>query len=179
MRPRPASPAKGGTPASARRCLAGAALALAALFAARAQGEGGGPLVLGDSIAAGVRAACGCAGRARVGAGPAEVLRFVLAASSLRGRRVILSTGASNDPFDFDSVEAQLLALYRARADVVVLGLGRRFAHLNPRLQLVAVGYGARFLALGPNDGVHPFGPRGYQALARAAGAGLRSGRKN
>lgn len=122
-------------------------------------------LVIGDSIADGVRRACACQGRTRVGASSRMVLGYVRVAA-VGGRHVVLSSGASNSPGDLRSVEAQLAHLVNSGARVTLLGVGPRFAHLNGRLAALAARYGVRFQPIGATgaDGVHP---RSYGALAR------------
>lgn len=128
----------------------------------------GGAIVIGDSIAHGVRGACRCAGRTRVGATPRAVLGYLRRSGSLSGRTVILSSGASNAPRDLNSVEAQLAHLRRSGARVSLLGVGPRFGRLNPRLAAMAARHGARFMPIGrTRDGVHPSSYAGLAARGR------------
>jgi hypothetical protein len=125
-------------------------------------------LVIGDSIAHGVRMACRCAGITREGAPPSEVLGMVQRAGIRPGDVVLLSTGASNNPADVVSIAAQIRALRDTGARVRVLGVGPRFSRHNPRLIALTSHYGAAFIPLGQTgpDGVHPPASR-YRSLAR------------
>jgi hypothetical protein len=121
------------------------------------------PYFIGDSIADGLKTAANGQGDTLVGRSPAAVLQAINNATpgQLAGRKIVLSTGLSNDPADMASVQAQFDAL-KAKgvnpADIQVVGLGSKFDQLNPILRAAAAKNGVSFgggFAAGP-DGVHP-----------------------
>lgn len=84
-------------------------------------------IVFGDSLGLGVAQAAGLLCNCKVGRQPREVLDAIMAtpANLIRDRRVILSTGLSNNPDGRSCVEAQIRVLLDADASlVVVLGVG-------------------------------------------------------
>ena len=114
-------------------------------------------------------------GTARVNAPPSEVLRrindYITAnPGDLKGKNVLLSSGASNNPDDVYIVGAQLLALKDAGANVTVLGVGTKssFVGVNDKIKEFANATGANFVPLANvgADGVHP---TNYRAVLSAA----------
>jgi hypothetical protein len=130
-----------------------------------------GPLALGDSLATGL------GGQGRQGASPQAVFNDVYntPAETVRGRDVVLSSGASNDPRQLQWVQAQVTNLQAKGArSVALVGVGDRqdIAGANAGLSDIARQSGARFVPLssallGP-DRVHPT-QQGYQALLTQA----------
>jgi muramidase (phage lysozyme) len=130
--------------------------------------------VIGDSLAAGVRSATGAPGVSQIGAPPASVLASIeaLDPQAVAGKKIVLSTGVSNDPKAIDAVDKELKALQdkgASLADVTILGVGTRgdLAPLNDQLRAKALAAGAKFEPLGVvgPDGVHP--ADGYRDLSR------------
>lgn len=122
----------------------------------------GQPLFFGDSIAVGYGGKF--PGFRRVGASPAEVYSFLQQQTKnnvnpFQGALVNLSTGVSNNPSDFASIENQLKFLRNAGANVNVLGAARgRYDTQNQQLQDLSQKYGFNFLGgFTPGaDAVHP-----------------------
>jgi Transglycosylase SLT domain len=127
------------------------------------------PLIIGDSLAS----SGGLGGSGVVGAQPKAVLDNInaLDPAQVRGRDVVLSSGASNNPAQASLVYDQVKALKAKGANnVTVVGVGDRpdIAGANDTLALVTPRAGGRFVALpadsvGP-DHVHPT-RAGYNAL--------------
>ena len=119
------------------------------------------PYFIGDSIAEGLKTAARGQGDTKVGRSPAQVLQAIQNAPSLNGRKIVLSTGLSNNPDDMASVAQQFEAL-RAKgvnpSDISVVGLGSRFDNLNPTLGKLVTQQGANFSGgfQAGADGVHP-----------------------
>jgi hypothetical protein len=114
---------------------------------------------VGDSIAEGLKGAAGGQGDTKVGRNPAQVLSTIQNGPDLTGRSVMLSTGLSNNPNDTASAAAQIAALKaKGAANISVVGLGNRFANLNPVVQQFAQSQGANFTGgfQAGGDGVHP-----------------------
>jgi hypothetical protein len=139
-------------------------------------GPGGGPLVIGDSLAS----SGGLGGSGTVGAQPSAIRAQIAQQGDLGGRDVVLSSGASNAPGDMANVEGQLQALKAGKAgNVTLMGVGpgieARSPGTNAALQKLAEQYGAKFQALPADqmapDGVHPTGA-GYTALRNSMGLG-------
>ena len=116
----------------------------------------------GDSIAVGYGG--DSPGTRRVGASPAEVYGQLQSAlkdnpNRFRGQTVNLSTGVSNNPSDFKSIERQLNLLKQSGANVNVLGAAQgRYDKQNERLSSLTSKYGANFKGgfVPGRDGVHP-----------------------
>ena len=116
----------------------------------------------GDSIAVGYGGKT--AGSRRVGASPEEVLSYIERdlrdnPEKFRGQTVNISTGVSNNPSDFRSIERQLARLQQSGAKVNVLGAARgRYDKENQRLASLSSHYGANFRGgfVPGKDGVHP-----------------------
>lgn len=144
-----------------------------------------GIMAAGDSLAVGVAGAAGSDAKfAQVGIPPLpdpknpkapNVLDKIGALPDGGGKTLVISTGASNaaglDPATY--VPQQIAAAKAKGYDPVVLGVGPKFATLNPKLQAAAQAAGARFVPVdagmvGP-DGVHPIA-QGYKAIAGLAG---------
>lgn len=129
------------------------------------------PLFYGDSIAVGYGE--GAAGRRRVGASPYEVLGYLqqdLAKdpTAFQGKLVNLSTGVSNNPTDFSSIEKQLELLKRAGATVNLLGASKqRYSTQNQQLADLSKKYGINFLGgfEAGSDQVHPLSYSSYNGL--------------
>lgn len=120
------------------------------------------PFFFGDSIAVGYGG--NSPGLRRVGASPSTVYSFLQQQlknnpTSFKGSTVNLSTGVSNNPSDFTSIENQLKLLADSGANVNVLGAARgRYDAQNQQLQNLSQKYGFSFLGgfdPGP-DKVHP-----------------------
>src|SRR5580765_5371200 len=131
--------------------------------------QGGGPLIIGDSLASKE----GLGGSGVVGASPKAVLSSINALSpdQVAGRDVVLSSGASNNPAQASLVYEQIQALKKKGAgNVTVVGVGDRpdFEGVNDTLELVTGRAGGRFVALPAGslsrDRVHPT-RGGYHAL--------------
>jgi Transglycosylase SLT domain len=134
------------------------------------------PLILGDSLAS----RQGLGGQGVVGASPQAVLAQIdgLLPEQIAGRRVILSSGASNNPAQAQMLGDQLDRLRsRGAGGVTVLGVGNRgdfgAAGVNAQLGEIARQSGARFVPLDPRllsrDGVHPTA-QGYQVMRQRLG---------
>lgn len=116
----------------------------------------------GDSIAVGYGG--DSPGTRRVGASPAEVYGQLQSAlkdnpNRFKGQTVNLSTGVSNNPSDFKSIERQLYLLKQSGANVTVLGAAQgRYDKQNARLASLSSTYGANFKGgfVPGRDGVHP-----------------------
>lgn len=119
---------------------------------------------LGDSIAVGLAAAGAGGGSYRddpafrrdlaidavSGRTPAEVLAQIQGSdlSRWRGRNVLLSSGASNDPSQIGLVAQQIAALRTAGANPTLLGVGegvQGYGQVNKQLAAIAAGAGANF----------------------------------
>ena len=147
------------------------------------------PYFIGDSIADGLKTAARGQGDTMVGRSPAQVLQAIQNAPSLSGRKIVLSTGLSNNPDDMASVAQQFQAL-KAKgvnpSDISVVGLGSRFNNLNQPLGSLVSQQGANFSGgfQAGADGVHPasYGstlhsvfspsPQGAQSGGPTVGAG-------
>lgn len=129
------------------------------------------PLIIGDSIGVLLQQhSDGFDADAVVGRSPAQILRAVrgIAAKhpdALRGRDVILSTGASNNTQEVDLAREQIKVLQQGGARVVMVGVGNRHdfvtADLNKKLAQIAQEEHVVFTgALDPTtlrrDHVHP-----------------------
>ena len=125
----------------------------------------------GDSIAVGYGGRS--PGSRRVGASPAEVLSYLERdlkdnPEKFKGRTVNLSTGVSNNPSDFRSIEKQLRLLQQSGAKVSVLGAAQRtYDKENERLAALSAQYGANFKGgFKPGrDGVHPASYASYDSV--------------
>ena len=132
-----------------------------------------GPLILGDSLAS----KGGLGGTGVVGASPKAVLDSItgLPDDQVKGRDVVLSGGASNNPAQASLIYDQVQALKAKGANsVTVVGVGDRpdFQGVNDQLAIVSGRSGAKFVPLdttqlGP-DRVHPT-QQGYRTLLAAA----------
>ena len=128
----------------------------------------------GDSIAVGYGGKT--AGSRRVGASPEEVLSYIERdlrdnPEKFRGQTVNISTGVSNNPSDFASIERQLARLQQAGAKVNVLGAARgRYDKENERLASLSSQYGATFRGgfVPGRDGVHPRSYASYDTGAKS-----------
>ena len=133
------------------------------------------PLFFGDSIAVGYGGKS--PGQRRVGAGPAEVYSFLQQqiknnTNPFQGALVNLSTGVSNNPSDFASIENQLKFLSASGANVNVLGAAQgRYASQNQQLQKLSQKYGFNFLG-GFEPGADLVHPKTYSSY-NGAGLGL------
>lgn len=161
-------------------------------FGARTSDSGRLDVAYGDSLAAGLVRHAGIPGTeapfkggenlpgtTRVGAPTAEVLRRIRDAlvadpDAVRGKNVLLSTGASNSPGDLGPIADQIAALKGSgAASVEALGLGPRpdLKAIEPRLREIVEKAGGRFVPLDPRffgrDQVHP--TRDWRGAARAA----------
>lgn len=125
------------------------------------------PLILGDSIGQGIQAATKAQGYTKVGANPQQILSTItgLPDDQVRGRNVVLSGGASNNPDQVNLVEDQIKALKaKGAANVTVVGVGDRpdfkAANLDDKLAGITYQNGGTFVALDPatlgKDRVHP-----------------------
>jgi hypothetical protein len=133
------------------------------------------PVIAGDSLAQ----PDGLGGTGVRGASPSKVLDAVRAdsrAGKYSGQPVVLSTGASNNPNDFDSIEQQIREAQGGNAgQITVLGVGpaveAKAPGTNAKLQALAKSYGANFVPLPADqmspDGVHPTA-QGYATLKAA-----------
>jgi len=118
----------------------------------------------GDSIAVGF-----CDGKysgsRRVGASPVVVLGYLQSAiqsnpNIFRNKTVELSTGVSNNPYDFTSIERQFQLLKNAGANVIVIGAAvGRYNTENQKLFTLSQKYGFTFKGgfIPGADGVHPY----------------------
>lgn len=127
----------------------------------------------GDSIAVGYGGKT--AGSRRVGASPEEVLSYIERdlrnnPEKFKGQTVNISTGVSNNPSDFRSIERQLARLQQSGAKVNVLGAARgRYDKENERLASLSSQYGANFRGgfVPGKDGVHPRSYASYDTGAK------------
>lgn len=158
--------------------------ALAVYNARKAGGSSAGDFVIGDSIAAGLEAAGRSNGSAMVGIPPQTVLGRIagLTKEQLAGRRIILSSGASNDPSKVGLAAQQIDALRKLDVDpknIRIMGVGDRgdFAGVNDQLQAIAKSYGSTFVPLGGvgADHVHPSDYRKLWQGIPGLGGGLPS----
>ena len=129
------------------------------------------PVFYGDSIAVGYGK--DAPGRRREGASPYEILGYLqqdLANNPIafQNKLVNLSTGVSNNPYDFDSIQKQLELLRGAGATVNILGASKqRYSGENKQLAGLARNLGFNFLGgfdAGP-DQVHPLSYASYNGL--------------
>lgn len=130
-----------------------------------------GPFVVGDSLGVGVQQVGGYEGETINSIPPQKVLDAVNGLSDLqvKGRDVILSSGASNDPSQVALVNDQVKALQdKGAKSVTLLGVGDRpdIAGANATLADIAQKSGATFRPIDPSvlsgDRVHP---RNYATL--------------
>ena len=125
----------------------------------------------GDSIAVGYGGKS--PGSRRVGASPSEVLSYLERdlkdnPEKFKGQTVNISTGVSNNPSDFKSIERQLARLQQSGARVNVLGAAQgRYDNENQRLATLSSKYGANFKGgFKPGgDGVHPSSYASYDSV--------------
>ena len=149
---------------------------------------------VGDSTADGIKTAGRLTGDTLVGrpssnTDPAKpgVLQAIqkLPQAPAPNTPVVIGTGLMNDvgpSGDISKANVSIVADQIAAAKAkgyspVVLGVGDKYAGLNPQIQKIAEANGARFAPLGPNDGTHA--TDGYKAaLTAAVGAsgGIKSG---
>lgn len=123
----------------------------------------------GDSIAVGYGGKS--PGSRRVGASPSEVLSYIDRdlkdnPEKFRGQTVNISTGVSNNPGDFKSIERQIARLRQSGANVNVLGAAQgRYDKENERLSSLSSKYGANFKGgFKPGrDGIHPASYGSYE----------------
>ena len=152
-------------------------------------------LAMGDSIAAGLAGAGRFAERTSSQAGdrddagysavwgrsPKQVLGAIQGGNlgALRGRRIILSSGASNDPSQTALARDQIEALKAAGADVTLLGVGsgvKGYSDVNQSLYAIAADEGVPFAGeLAGTEGgrVHP---RDYNAVLQGLEHGVPEG---
>ena len=127
----------------------------------------------GDSIAVGYGGKN--PGSRRVGASPAEVLSYLERdlkdnPDKFKGKTVNISTGVSNNPGDFSSIESQLKRLKASGANVNVYGAAQgRYDKENERLGSLSSTYGANFKGgfKAGRDGVHPASYGSYKSTPR------------
>ena len=127
----------------------------------------------GDSIAVGYGGKS--PGSRRVGASPSEVLGYLERdmkdnPNKFKGQTINVSTGVSNNPSDFKSIERQLALLQKSGAKVNVLGAAQgRYDKENARLASLSSSYGANFRGgFKPGrDGVHPASYASYDSGSR------------
>lgn len=127
----------------------------------------------GDSIAVGYGGKS--AGSRREGASPEEILSYIERdlrdnPEKFRGRTVNISTGVSNNPRDFRSIERQLARLQKSGAIVNVLGAAKgRYDGENERLASLSSQYGATFKGgfVPGRDGIHPRSYASYDTGAK------------
>ena len=114
-------------------------------------------------------------GAVQTGAAPQAVLSSVLALpeDQVRGRDVVLSSGASNNPAQVQLVSQQIDALKaKGATSVTLMGVGDRsdLSGVNDTLAQIAQAKGARFIPLAPGnlspDRVHP---QDYNQVASSA----------
>lgn len=117
---------------------------------------------VGDSIAHGYKVANNALGVTRIGANTNTVYGFVKR-SSVVCSSVILSSGISNSPTNFNAVEKQLQFLKHENIPVVLLGTSKNFPHhgnkLNIKLNSLCSKYkNCRFNGgfISARDRVHP-----------------------
>ena len=133
-------------------------------------------LFIGDSIAQGLRDAAQGQGNTTVGRKPHEVLSAMeeMGAESFKGKRVILSTGLSNNTQDLESVRKQLEFLKSAGADVQIAGMSNSRKDLAPgnqQLQQLSSEYGYKFMGgfKAGKDKIHPTNYSEYADTAAEA----------
>ena len=156
------------------------------------QQQGGSFGAIGDSLGVGVAGVVGqkvTDGWAKESLPPQTIISNInaLPTMQLAGKRIILSTGASNDPSQDPAkyVADQISALKAKGVDpsqVTIAGVGPKFdavkiggLSLNDALNKAATDNGASFVPLDPSkigpDGVHPTAA-GYADMAARAGFG-------
>ena len=123
-------------------------------------------IAFGDSIALGVAQAAGLLCNAVVGRMPDAVLVAIASTSPefISGRKVLVSSGLSNNPDGRSYVEQQIVTLLAAEAKrVVLLGVGPAVrAGTNEWLADLATRSGKQVIFAGPlrpvrPDGIHPY----------------------
>ena len=134
---------------------------------------------VGDSTADGVKSAGGLTGDTRVGRPSRAVTASIrdLPTATVAGTPLVIGTGVMNDAgpnADLSKVDLAVVTdqIETAKAKgykPVILGVGDKYAALNPKIQKLAEQNGAQFLPLGPNDGTHPTGDS-YKKLATSVG---------
>lgn len=125
--------------------------------------DGSAPVVIGDSIAAGIGRSRHWETHAEVGKGPSWVLNQIIDPDlDVRGKDVVLSSGASNDPGSASLVQQQIEALRSKGARTVrVVGVGDRpdLDGVNETLRRASEKAGGQFTGplhdLSP-DHIHP-----------------------
>lgn len=127
-------------------------------------------LVIGDSIADGIKNQYKKDGQTRVGASPSDVLGYIKGfkakdANFYKGKTVVLSSGFSNNnaKSSLTVIEGQLKELQGANVTLVGVANeynvnGRTGAEMNKELQALASKYGAKFTGgfTAGNDKIHP-----------------------
>ncbi len=128
---------------------------------------------VGDSIAQGLKDAAGGEGHTIVGRKPHEVLADMenLGPEHFKGKKVVLSTGLSNNTRDIESVKKQMQFLKDAGANVQVAGMSNSREDLAPgnqQLQSLAGEYGYPFMGgfVAGEDEIHPTSYSKYAASA-------------
>jgi hypothetical protein len=136
---------------------------------------------VGDSTADGVKTAGGLTGDTLVGRPSRAVVASIrdMPQAPAPGARLVIGTGVMNDAGPNADLTKVNLAVVADQIDAakskhytpVILGVGDKYAALNPQLQKLAEAKGAQFVPLGPNDGTHPTGDS-YKSIAASVGGG-------
>jgi hypothetical protein len=134
---------------------------------------------IGDSIAHGLKDAAKGEGNTKVGRKPSEVLSEMekMGPESFKGKKVVLSTGLSNDTADLESVRKQMQFLKDAGADVQIAGMSNSREDLAPgnqQLQQLSSEYGYSFMG-GFDAGKDKIHPTSYGKYAAAAAESIQA----
>lgn len=127
-------------------------------------------LYFGDSIADGYKNKALGMGVTNVGDNPEIVYKKLkeftdAKPDALKGKTVVLSTGLSNNPKDYDSINKQMDLLKKQGANVVVLGVSNTYkgdakqgTEMNNKLQAMSAEFGFKFNGgfKSSSDNVHP-----------------------
>lgn len=130
----------------------------------------GNAYVIGDSLGVGMKSQGKLEGDAVGGRNPTAVLAAInQQAPNLKGKTVLLSTGASNGAGQVDEiVPQQLEALKSAGANAVMVGVDdKKYPGVNAKLADIAQKNGVPFTGAAPIEAgseVHP-SPRGYRQM--------------
>ena len=144
-------------------------------------------MAVGDSTADGVKTYGNLKGDTLVGRPstntdpnkPPGVLESIKAMPQApAGTPLVIGTGLMNDVGPSGDISRANPAIVKAQIDAakakgytpLVLGVGDKYANLNPQIKQIAEANGAKFVPLGPNDGTHA--TDGYKTAAAGAMGG-------
>lgn len=139
-------------------------------------------VVFGDSLAEGIRMSTGLPGDAKQGRNPQQILAAIQKYdASLKGKTVLLSSGAANNAAQLDDFLPQQITVLQARGvkDIVIIGISAKQKNAtatNAKLKNIAKTSDCVFAGPIANpgpDNVHPAGLKGYASLFKQAETAL------